>query len=382
MRMASHRSSALIGLVAICAATQGLSAPPSGDPIASREAIIASAKTVLQEGDDIPFDRAREAIGAIGYTRAEDAGSVRLLVGRLTCEERVPSVRYADGVRFAEEYRPTPYALARIGLPALPALLSVIASEGSSELQVARAEEAVKQMLQREATLWYEQAAAEAPAESGAARRLRAAAESLRDEPALPPTGKRMLFSLITWGHAGPPPDDLAAGIASPDEATRRAALDGLRHRRDADIRALAKLVGDPECARRERAEAATALGRMRAVAGGGSEGPALLALLAEERLRPGKPLTEAETPAALALVRIGVPEAPSMVETIAHGEAQLRTNCAGVLATMLGRYARAWLEAAANTADSEVAARRIRAELATWAGQFTGEGYWAEGGQ
>ena len=191
-----------------------------------------------------------------------------------------------------------------------------------------------------------------------------------------------MLFSLITWGNAGPPPDDLAAGIASPDEATRRAAVDGLRRRRDADIRALSLRVQDEKLSREDRAGAATVLGRIRAVAGEGSEGPALLTLLAEERLQPGRPLRETETPAALALVRIGVPEAPLLVDTIAHGEARLRTNCAGVLATMLGQYGKAWLEDAAERAESEVAARRIRAELATWAGQFTGEGYWAEGGE
>ena len=169
----------------------------------------------------------------------------------------------------------------------------------------------------------------------------------------------------MTWRPGSPP----------------RSVLDGLRRRRDADIRALALRVQEAELPREGRAGAATALGQIRAVADEGCEGPALLSLLAEERLQPGKPLSEAESPAALALVRIGVPEAPLMVDTVAHGEAQLRTNCAGVLATMLGRYARLWLEDAAKRADTEVAARRIRAELATWAGQFTGEGYWAERG-
>ena len=185
MSMVTHRSSALICLLAICAATQGLSAHPRATP-SPPGSPLAAAKAVLQEGDDIPFDRARNAISALGHTRSGDAETIGFLVRRLTSEAPIPADG-GDGLRPFEAYRPTPYALARVGLSALPALLGVIASEASSDLRVARAEEAVKQMLQREAAFWYEQTASEAPTDSGAARRLRAAAERLRDEPSRPP---------------------------------------------------------------------------------------------------------------------------------------------------------------------------------------------------
>ncbi len=350
--------------------------------VGARTRAIAAGASTLRDGDALSFEYQRDLIEPLGYMRASDARSVDALLGVL-CVNDPSYVRSPITFRIELMWAvtPTPWALARVGLPAVPSLLDTIGREDATDDQVEKAEEALEQMLGREATYWL---AARADAGSTGRENLQSALARARGHTPMPANDDTMMWGM--FGRATPegdipaePPADLATGLASPDAGIRYVSINQLRSQRYRDTRALAAKVADADLPAEDRARAATTLGLIRAVSYDAGEGPALLSLLAEERLALDTPVTDLDAPAAMALVRIGVPMVPMLCRTIRESDdAQLRSNCAGVVATMLGRYGRPWLEGVRDAAEDQKQRRQVAAELKTWSSRFEGEGYWA----
>jgi hypothetical protein len=69
----------------------------------------------------------------------------------------------------------------------------------------------------------------------------------------------------------------------------------------------------------------------------------------------------------------------PLLIQIAASDNAQLRSTCAGVLAVMLGKYAKPWLEDTMKAAKTAPERQRLKAALEQWGRYMTGEGYWAD---
>ena len=381
---------AVVGIAAwwACIARVPADEHPAGhdtEIVRARARVIGVAASTLRGGDDFPFERHRDLINALGYTRTSDAQAVAIVLRHLGTA--APSAEgefftvYGHVIR--EYVAPAPPALARIGLPAVASLLDTIGSGEATAGQGEKAEEALRTVLGRQATLWLAGRADETEVGSTARQRLDEALERAGTWEPLNAHDERMLWGMISMTAPGDvppaPPADLASGLASDDAGVRYVTVAKIRGQRQRETWALAAVVADTELPAEDRAKAATTLGWIRAVSYDAGEGEALLSLLAGEQLTPDMPVTGTDAPAAMALVRIGVPMAPMLCRTIcAADDEQLRSNCAGVLATMLGRYGRPWLEGVRDTADGQKQKRRVAAELKRWNSCFEGEGYWA----
>lgn len=284
------------------------------------------------------------------------------------------------GLTLLEDITPGPWALARVGAPAIP-VLSQAAREGSPD-EREKAQQAMALMLRSSAVYWYthwaEEKAVVDKAEWGAAM------DQARARGPLPRPDSN---GLLQWFSVTPrdvpaqlqcPPME---GLLSDDPGVRYLAKRALLRQRERIVHDLAVRIGDAERRPDDRASAATTLGLIRGISQGSAE--RLIAMMGKEAVRPGMPLTEEDTPAALALVRIGIPIVPVLTDTIRlSGDERLRANCAGVMAAMLGRYAKPWLADVQKTATGQTQQHRVAQALDAWGTYCTGEGYYAEGGK
>ncbi len=205
---------------------------------------------------------------------------------------------------------------------------------------------------------------------------------SVRGTIMLPPSRNFLWAEVFTSPPYIPPRLDstVIEGMRSEEAGVRYLAkLKALRDRADS-IHRLTLRVSDRALSPQDRASAATALGLIRAVSQQSAK--ALVEMLANESVRPNEPLNEKTSPAALALVRIDIPIVPVLTDTIRTSDnALLRFNCAGVMAIMLGQYAKPWLQDVEASAKTPMEKQRVAQVLKFWGKYCTGEGYYANGG-
>lgn len=325
--------------------------------IADRDALIdgltqLARRTREAEAD---FEHRRDVLFLLGYLRPDDPASVGEALASLTLYKE-PGF-YIDGnyVSFAlwtmDDMAPGMYAAARIGLPALPALLEMLSEDSDAAQAVA----AVKVMLGRGAAYWLPE---QVPTEH---------AFGWSDERLF--SSRRLLWPAYSMPAPSPSlpkaPGDPLIALASPDPNVRYLPATQVRIERDRQVAALAARVADRATDAADRRSAATTLGRIRGVSEAAVE--ALIDMLVDERLTPGQVPSETETPAALALVRIDAPALPLLMHTITTSESRrMRQNCVAVVAVMLGDHATPWLEDAVEGAPPGVR-DEVAEELSCW---------------
>lgn len=335
-------------------------------------------------GEALPFAYVRDLVQVLARFRPSSEKPLMALGSVLTLrdpsyQEPGPYQSFGGIGLPLEDTTPGPWALARVGAPAIP-ILSRAAREGSPE-EREKAQQAVALMLRSAAVYWYthwaEENAVVDNAEWGAAM------DSARSRGPLPcPESNGLLNLFLVTPREVPPRLQCPpiAALLSDDPGTRYLAKRGLHSQRERVVHDLAVRIGDAERRPDDRASAATTLGLIRGVSQGSAE--RLIAMMGKEVVRPGVRLTEEDTPAALALVRIGIPIVPVLTDTIRlSGDERLRSNCAGVMAVMLGRYAKPWLADVQQAATGQTQQHRVAQVLEAWGPHCTGEGYYAEGG-
>lgn len=360
--------------------------------VAERAQLLAVIRDKLPDDGPIGAVRSRDLIQCAGIVRPTDPSVMSHLIRALAKE---PPIRH-DWVRRddmtaipREGEAPAVFALARIGLPAVPALVQAYDGFFVPRAQAANAAESLRLILNSRVRYW----GARQFSPSRSHQLLHAV------EAAVPPEG---VFHPLTWPPEGtgvwtplpllwspvprqprsqPPgetPGDLAGALVSEEDGVRFAAVIAICRRRYEQVRWLARRVRDRRSARDDRLSAQTTLGRIRGVSK--EAGEALLARARAEPVRPGVALSEWRTPAALALVRIDIPMVPLLTKTIrTSGDARLRSVCGGIMAAMLGQYARPWLADEEKQARTPEEKRRVAAVLKEWGPYCKGEGYWAE---
>lgn len=353
--------------------------------VVERARVISTLDDILEDRGNLTFEHKRDAIRLLGLLRASGQRSVGVLVECLSVERPPPPPHpYFPDRTPPEEYKPTPVALARIGLPAVRKLLSTLSMPGSSPGHAARAEEALAMMLGRAAAYWYEDSALRVAGEMR--ERLLTAARRAKERSLPRPPAQSALLCPVLWCSSdivdgdAPSKSDLAAGMRSKNDAARFSYFLQVYGERRPRVAELGTQIADRKLPQMDRTSVAVTLGLIRGVSQESAE--ALVAMLAKERVEIGAPLDGEKCPAALALVRIGVPIVPVLTETVRISDnKKLRFNCVGVMATMLGRYAVPWLEDVRKDAPLAREKTRISEALYPWRRHCKGEGYYAEGG-
>lgn len=331
--------------------------PPDAQVVAERHALtdglmLLARRTREAEAD---FEHRRDVLFLLGYLRPDDPASVREVLASLTLYKEpgyyINGIHVYNGLWTMDYMAPGIYAAARIGLPALPGLLEMLSEDADAAPAVA----AVKVMLGRGAAYWLPEQVQTKHAFGWSDERLFSSRDLLW--PA---------YSMTALGASLPKaPDDPLIALASPDPNVRYLPAAQVRFQRDRQVAALTARVADRAADAADRRSAATTLGRIRGVSEAGVE--ALIDMLVEERLTPDQALSEAETPAALALVRIDAPTLPLLMHTITtSGSRRMRQNCVAVVVVMLGERATPWLEDAVEGAPPGVR-DEVAEALALW---------------
>jgi hypothetical protein len=363
--------------------------PGDAKVVAARNKLI-TAVTQRLSAPDLTFEQQRDLLMLLGGLRPCGREAMRQAVSRLGLAPPTP-LHWWEGTGeqgIEERDQAGVLAAARLGLPVIPELVTELCLGQAGRAGRRGAEQALEKMLLREAKLWV--SAVPSGVGFGCSIDLAWVAhetgglEALQpgESPQLNPQPRHMPPGMKV-PPAGEEPKDVYEGVASSDPAAITWAFITADGHREDDMHDLSVRVADTRGDAADRRSAAAALGLIRAEYqefGEQGAGKALVKMLAEEDVQPGKPLDEMKTPAALALVRIDIPDVPILTETIAtSNNAKLRSNCAGVMTVMLGKYAKPWLEDVVNDYKTQTEKGRLQEQIAKWGPYCTGEGYWEE---
>lgn len=356
--------------------------------VAAYAELVSALGRDLSEADHATFEKRRDLIQLLGYLRPADSNVVGTLSVALIADldrstpESGPA-RHVQALVLYESVTPAPAALARAGAPAIPSLIARATAVTVPAAERETAERALRMMLGRGAAYWYEKAST--PGATGNRDYVSALLARARTVGLLrPPSANTLWRPIVSYLYSSAPEprgcSDIAQGMSSAEASIRDRAKRVAYDRRQQEIHELAVRLKKSDRSREDRTDAATTLGLIRGVSQESAQG--LVAMLDTESVRPNEPLSEEQTPAALALVRIDIPVVPVLTDTIRTSDNQLlRSNCAGVMAIMLGQYAKPWLQDVEASAKTPVEKQRVAQVLRFWAKYCTGEGYYANGG-
>ncbi len=346
------------------------------DCVRERERCGTVLLTVISMPDEaVPPSTRGEAIRLAGYLRPSDPSLLACLCGKLAFTT-LPNGGYVDARRWATVF-PTNYAIAEVGLPAVPGLLSAMRKplkagvyRGSAN---SRAREAFGGFMGHCGAAVIE-FARDAEPDRAAATALDAAVAAcprefrLSLQELMPRT-----FDLPEPYKLYPDPEELKQALLSEDDAIRHAALSGVLRTYKEHAKALTDLIAAEGPADLDVIEA---IGQLRP-----RQEEAVQAVLGElqETVRHDPMDGKHEEALVTALAKIGCPGVRACVNLLKTEEdKRVEKACVRVLWFALGQFGDDWLLAEAQYGDGrEDYAERLTAVAERWKRLFKGGGIW-----